>query len=600
MQAGRLAEAERAYRQILTRDPGNPQATHYLGITLFRMGQREEGLDELRRSVALAPLEPILEQNFGLMLAEAGRVEDAESHFRRAVSLNPGLVSAQNYLGMALQRQGRLAAALESYSGALALAPGDDAVHNNLGYALLEQGRIDEATEHLRQAVRINARNAMAHNNLGNALKAGGDIAGARASYTRAIGIDPQLLIARCNLGAILVEQGRAGEALPHLRTAVAAAPADGAARQRLADALAHLRFDRSDPQIERDLLGCLQREDVEGGPLAAAVASLLRSDESMHRLLHLAGKGASDLGFWLGEGVLQVLARPILLALLEVAVVPEQDFERMIAAFRRAVMQAWQQGALPDQGRLTDILCAVAHQCFLAEYVHELTGEEEAGVDALRARIESTSPEKSPAAELALFAAYRPLGQLSGSDRISASANPGIERLFLRQVREPQEERRISVVLRELTPVRDPISVAVQAQYEENPYPRWLRVPSLAGGEPLALRLGRLFVQVKDAAEVPDCPRILIAGCGTGRHAVMTAALHPRSRILAVDISRTSLAFAERRCRALGFRNASFALADVLELGGIGERFDLIECAGVLLWLAGACWSGCWSPAVT
>jgi len=583
LQAGRLAEAERTYRQILAREPGNAQATHFLGITLFRSGRTEEGLDELGRSVGLAPSEPILEQNFGLILAEAGRLEEAESHFRRAMSLRPGLVSVQNYLGMVLQQQGRLAKAIEAYRGALALAPRDDTVHNNLGYALLEMGRIEEATEHLRQAVQINALNAMAHNNLGNALKAGGDVAGAQASYVRAIGIDPQLVMARCNLGALHVEHGRAGEALPHLRAAVAAAPANGAARQRLADALAHLRFEQPDPQAERDLLGCLQREDVESGPLAAAAASLLRSDESIRGLLQAAGGEAGAPRFWLGDGVLQVLTRPLALALLEGAVVPEQDFEQLIVAFRRAALQAWQLGALRDDQRLTDILCPVAHQCFLAEYVHALTPAEEAGAEALREHIESAGADKSRAAELALFASYRPLWQVSGSDRIAESTDSALGRLVLRQVREPQEERRIAVALRELTRVRDRISLAVQAQYEENPYPRWLRAPSLAGGEPLALRLHRLFAQLHDAPDVPDCPRILIAGCGTGRHAVITAALHPRSRILAVDISRASLAYAERRCRGLGVGNVSFALADVLELGSMSERFDLIECAGVL-----------------
>jgi Flp pilus assembly protein TadD/SAM-dependent methyltransferase len=583
LQAGRLAEAEGTYRRILAREPGNARATHFLGIALFRSGRLEAGLDELRRSVGLAPAEPILAQNFGLILAEAGRLEEAESHFRRALSLRPGLASAQNYLGMALQQQGRLAEAIESYRGALALAPLDDTVHNNFGFALLEKGRIKEATEHLRQAVRINALNAMAHNNLGNALKAVSDIAGAQASYMRAIEIDPQLIMARCNLGALYIEEDRLGEALPHLRAAVAAAPANGAARQRLADALAHLRFDRPDPQAERELLDCLQREDVDGALLAAAAASLLRSGESMRGLLQAAAREPGDPGFWLRDGVLQALAHPLALALLEGAVVPERDFEQLIAVFRRAALQAWQSGTLPDHQRLAEILCAVAHQCFLAEYVHALAPAEEAGADALRERIESAGPERSRATELALLAAYRPLWQVSGSDRITDSSDSAFGRLVLRQVREPQEERRIAVALRELTPVRDPVSIAVRAQYEENPYPRWLHAPSQGGGETLALRLHRLFAQLKDAPEIPDRPRILIAGCGTGRHAVITAALHPRSRILAVDISRASLAYAERRCRALGARNVRFALADVLELGSVGERFDLIECAGVL-----------------
>lgn len=180
------------------------------------------------------------------------------------------------------------------------------------------------------------------------------------------------------------------------------------------------------------------------------------------------------------------------------------------------------------------------------------------------------------------MFAAYRPLSQLMGGERLEAPADSIFGRLVLRQVREPQEERRIAAAMRELTPVCDRVSLAVRTQYEQNPYPRWLRAPSLAHGQSLALALHGLFPHLR-ARGIPERPQILIAGCGTGRHAVITAALNPHSRIIAVDLSRSSLAFAERRARGLGVRNVSFALADVLELGRSQERFDLIECVGVL-----------------
>jgi SAM-dependent methyltransferase len=123
-----------------------------------------------------------------------------------------------------------------------------------------------------------------------------------------------------------------------------------------------------------------------------------------------------------------------------------------------------------------------------------------------------------------------------------------------------------------------------VQAQYEENPYPRWRNAPATAGGYPLALRLRSLFGdRVERDPPLPEAPEILIAGCGTGKHAAITARLNPTARILAVDVSRTSLAYAMRRARELGTGNVRFAQADLLGLGGLEERFDLVESAGVL-----------------
>jgi SAM-dependent methyltransferase len=58
---------------------------------------------------------------------------------------------------------------------------------------------------------------------------------------------------------------------------------------------------------------------------------------------------------------------------------------------------------------------------------------------------------------------------------------------------------------------------------------------------------------------------------------------MQPLGQLLAVDISRASLAYAMRRCGELGLRTVRFAQADILRLGALEERFDLIECSGVL-----------------
>jgi SAM-dependent methyltransferase len=126
-------------------------------------------------------------------------------------------------------------------------------------------------------------------------------------------------------------------------------------------------------------------------------------------------------------------------------------------------------------------------------------------------------------------------------------------------------------------------VSRRVQAQYEAHPYPRWHRAPA-AGAFPLPRMLRSLFPHLGPAKlAAPPAPEVLIAGCGTGLHATITAQLQPHSRILAVDLSRASLAHAMRRCGELGLANVRFAQADILQLGRLDQRFDLIECSGVL-----------------
>ena len=107
--------------------------------------------------------------------------------------------------------------------------------------------------------------------------------------------------------------------------------------------------------------------------------------------------------------------------------------------------------------------------------------------------------------AQIALFACYRPLATVRGADTLPASDASIFGRLVLRQVREPTEEAAITAGLRRLTPIRDEVSRAVQAQYEERRYPRWLRAPPTEGVHPLALTLRMPFPHAGKAGAVPE-----------------------------------------------------------------------------------------------
>ena len=78
---------------------------------------------------------------------------------------------------------------------------------------------------------------------------------------------------------------------------------------------------------------------------------------------------------------------------------------------------------------------------------------------------------------------------------------------------------------------------------------------------------------------------RVLIAGCGTGKHAADVASRFRGARVLAIDISRTALGYAAAKLKDKP--DVSFAEADILALGDFDRRFDHIESVGVLHHLA-------------
>ena len=126
-----------------------------------------------------------------------------------------------------------------------------------------------------------------------------------------------------------------------------------------------------------------------------------------------------------------------------------------------------------------------------------------------------------------------------------------------------------------------------VRQQYEENPYPRWVRPQPMPPAPGIAAFLRAVFplAPVTDIAE-PTSPRILIAGCGTGQQPIDTARRFPHARVLAIDLSRASLAYAQRKAAELGIANIEFAQADIMAFEP-EHRFDLVEASGVLHHLA-------------
>ena len=66
-----------------------------------------------------------------------------------------------------------------------------------------------------------------------------------------------------------------------------------------------------------------------------------------------------------------------------------------------------------------------------------------------------------------------------------------------------------------------------------------------------------------------------------------MTARRYTGARVLAVDLSLSSLCYAKYRTDALGLNNVEYGQADILKLASLGRHFDVIACTGVLHHLA-------------
>jgi 2-polyprenyl-3-methyl-5-hydroxy-6-metoxy-1,4-benzoquinol methylase len=187
------------------------------------------------------------------------------------------------------------------------------------------------------------------------------------------------------------------------------------------------------------------------------------------------------------------------------------------------------------------------------------------------------------------VVAAFFPLAGLPGAELIlDRHWSAPVAALVARQVREGQEERQLQSSVPRLTAIEDGVSLQVKQQYEESPYPRWIKAAPVGKSTTIGGYLRRQFplVSSRNITKTSGVD-VLVAGCGTGQHSIETARRFAGAQVLAVDLSLTSLCYAKRKTRELGLNNIEYAQADILQLQSIGRAFDVIEASGVLHHLA-------------
>jgi len=235
----------------------------------------------------------------------------------------------------------------------------------------------------------------------------------------------------------------------------------------------------------------------------------------------------------------------------------------------------------------------ALALQCFANEYVFSETEEEKEAVEKLEQRIALLAKKGHPVPPSFVVAlgTYRPLFSFPWAQKLSERKwTDSIKSVFKRQITEPLEERYLRDRIPCITPIQNTISKSVREQYEENPYPRWIKTGLAYKARTLAsvLRESPLRFDLGDYVS-PEHPEILVAGCGTGQHDLDTVSRFSKANMLAVDLSLSSLSYALRKVNEIRLSNIEYAQADIMELGNLGRRFDLIVCLGVLHCLTSA-----------
>ncbi len=471
------------------------------------------------------------------------RLKQALSESNQMLEKFPNSVILFNIVGASNAGLREFDAAIESYKKALEIKPDYAEVYYNMGIALKDKGDPEAAIDSYKQALKIKPDYAEAYYNMGNALKNKGNPEAAIDSYKQALKIKPDYAEAYNNMGV----------------------------------ALKRVVFTKPSSGLQEVISSMIDRKNIVN-PVAAI--SLLKFEPVVKELFekHFAGEVKQSL-----ERLISNLSGvPLLFKLMSVCPLPDLELEAVFTDIRSALLASVTE--IENSPEVLRFQSALALQCFTNEYVYNQNDKETTALAALEAEVgEALLKGEQPRSQSILcLATYKALHQYKWCDLLALTSS--IEEVVTRQIIEPKQESLLKsnmVILQEIT---NKVSSKVRNQYEESPYPRWVNMGLSLNPAPFSKATKELKLRLFDKTiNDVEAPNILIAGCGTGQHSIGAASKYKNAKVLAVDLSLSSLAYAKRKTEELGFQNLDYMQADILDLGKLDRKFNIIESSGVL-----------------
>lgn len=345
--------------------------------------------------------------------------------------------------------------------------------------------------------------------------------------------------------------EGRYVDAVYLGAQALRLAPANDLNKMRYAYYIQNVSVNEFKPDIKIALATCLKSDQIEHQKMWPAWAALLLKGP-MYAFLF--DENIDPRKYW--KSLDAVLNDDFFLLGLRRFLIARPDIEKALVRLRRVLLDA-----APNEnmlrGKHLPLLAAMGVQCFFNEYVWNVSEEEETALAAL-------TPDT--ATKVGILSCYRPLsGDKNAAEWLALYGKGPLEPVMTAQVADWLTEQDIRKNLKALSPIAEGTSQAVQAMYEENPYPRWTCID-------------RPF-QIFDDVKIDW----LTAGCGTGRPLSQLCVAFPNVNFTAIDLSRSSLAYAVRKTREADGANIDFYHGDLIDVAKLGKTFDFIESSGVL-----------------
>ena len=229
LKAGRLDEAEKAFRDVLAKGGASAPVHNNLGIVHQERGEHERAVAEFRETVRLDPAHVSPRILLGASLLALGRVKEARAELERAVKLAPREPLARLQLARVDERAGDWAGAADQYRALLDMRPDEAEYVYGLGNAYL---RLSEWC--LKELDALDGGQARLLQAMGHNYRVQGRPDLALKSFESAARADPTLPEVHLAMAQVHMEQKRWAEARQEIDRELRIVPESAGARALL------------------------------------------------------------------------------------------------------------------------------------------------------------------------------------------------------------------------------------------------------------------------------------------------------------------------------------------------------------------------------
>ena len=553
------------------------QFYNLIGSSYFSLSDFSNAIKCFEKAINLNSNELISILNLGSAYYELKHYEKSKKYFHNVIKIEPNSDYANYMLGNIYFLDRSIEKSEYFLNQCLQKNPKNSHAYNILGLIFDFRNDLDQAEACFQKSLTLSNNNFDALNNLGNIFLKKNNLDLAREYYQKAININPQLCGAYSNLGLICSRNGNFYESYQFY---IKALKINGVHRDSLINLSQILSFlDFSVININELEMIITRILDLKLYSKSKYIAPLLPMILEKNKLFLELEENIQN--YEINKFLNSFLQLNNFCKFLKLCPIPSLRIENFLKNTREKILM--NKDAINYSSDNFSAIESISINFFISEFVIEESDLERKNIKLLKEEIKNKVQNKELEIKILILSLYCKLELIDYNNLIKSSHF--LSNIFKLHIEDSQKEDEIKKNLISYSSIEDLVSQNVKKQYEQNPYPRWQSYEFIHEKKPLIQILNELSIKFHIDQNINFVsPQVLIAGCGTGQHAIESYSRYLNAKITCIDLSLSSLAYANRKIIEKNIKNIDFFHCDILEIKNLPcDNFDVIESSGVI-----------------